>query len=81
MFVERRASTRWPEFKRGRIVFNEDRSRIECIVVNSSDKGAMLRVREVTEIPDTFDLYIDDKVHAAWIVLRGLGAVGVNWFD
>ena len=41
----------------------------------------MLRVREVTEIPDTFDLYIDDKVHAAWIVWRGLGAVGVNWFD
>jgi hypothetical protein len=73
MLLERRASPRVPEFKRGKIVFNEDRSRIECIVVNSSEKGAMLRVREVTEIPDTFDLYIDDKVHAAWLVGKGLG--------
>jgi len=78
---DRRTSSRVSTFKRAEIVFNENRSRIVCIVVNSSEKGAMLRVREANEVPDTFDLYIDDKVHAAWIVWKGTGAVGVNWLD
>jgi hypothetical protein len=79
--TDRRTSPRVPEFKRARIVFNDNRSRIVCVVVNSSEKGAMLKVREATEVPDTFDLHIDDKVHAAWIVWKGTGAVGVNWLD
>ena len=78
---DRRTSPRVSTFKRAEIVFNENRSRIVCIVVNSSEKGAMLRVREAREVPDTFDLHIDDKIHAAWIVWKGTGDVGVNWLD
>jgi PilZ domain-containing protein len=81
MFLDRRTSPRVPEFRRAQIVFNDNRSRILCIVVNSSEKGAMLRVREATEVPDTFDLHINGEVPAAWIVWKGTGAVGVNWID
>ena len=79
--LERRASPRVATFKRAKILFDENRSRIDCVVVNSSDKGAMLRVREGTEIPDTFDLHIDNMVHAAWLVWKGPGAIGVNWLN
>jgi hypothetical protein len=81
MLVERRASPRLPEFKRAEIVFDDDRSRITCIVVNASDKGAMLRVPVGAVFPDTFNLHIGDKLHAAWIAWKGTGAIGVNWLD
>lgn len=81
MLIERRASARLPEFKQAKIVFNDNRARITCIVVNASEKGAMLRVREVAVVPDTFNLYVDNKIHAAWVVWKNNGALGVNWLD
>jgi hypothetical protein len=81
MLIEKRASPRRPEFKEAEIVFNDNRSRITCIVVNASEKGAMLRVREGTVVPDTFNLYVDNKIHAAWVVWNNNGALGVNWLD
>jgi len=70
MLLEKRISPRLPEFKRAQIVFDDDRSKITCIVVNASDKGAMLRVPANAVIPDTFNLHIADKHHAAWIAWR-----------
>jgi hypothetical protein len=81
MLLERRTSPRRPEFKRAEIVFNDNRSRIVCIVVNASDRGAMLRVPDNAVVPDTFNLHIDNKIHAAWIAWKGISAVGVNWLD
>jgi hypothetical protein len=81
MLLERRSSPRSPEFARAEIVSNDNRSRVICIVVNASDRGAMLRVPDTAVIPDTFNLHIDDDVHAAWVAWRGVGAIGVNWFD
>jgi PilZ domain len=81
MFVERRASPRAFEFKRAEIVFNDDRSRIACIVVNASAGGAMLRVRDEADVPHTFSLHLDDKIHAAWVVWKNNGALGINWID
>jgi PilZ domain len=81
MFVERRSFPRITALKHGEIVFNDNRTRLSCIVVNSSDKGAMLRVRNDAAVPNTFDLHLDNKVHAAWVVWKNNGALGVNWFD
>jgi len=81
MFSEKRSSSRLPGFKRAKIVFNDNRSRITCIVVNTSDKGAMLRVPDNAIIPGTFNLHFDDDVHAAWLSWRGVGTIGVNWLD
>ena len=75
------ASPRLPEFKRAEIVFNDNRSRMVCIVVNASEQGAMLRVRDGADVPDTFNLHMDDKIHAAWVVWQNNGALGVNWLD
>ena len=81
MLLERRASPRLPEFKRAESVFNDNRSRMVCIVVNASEQGAMLRVRDGADVPDTFNLHMDDKIHAAWVVWQNNGALGVNWLD
>jgi hypothetical protein len=81
MLVERRGFPRHFEFKRAEIVFNDNRSRIACVVVNASDRGAMLTVTDDTDIPDTFQLHFDGKVHAAWLVWKNNCALGVNWFD
>jgi hypothetical protein len=81
MFVERRSFPRIYELKNAVIVFNDNRTRLSCIVVNSCDKGAMLRVRNDAAVPTTFDLHLDDKIHAAWVVWKNNGAMGVNWLD
>ena len=81
MFVERRSLPRINDLKYAEIVFNDNRTRLSCIVVNSSDKGAMLRVQNLAAVPNTFDLHFDDKVHAAWVVWKNNGALGVNWLD
>jgi hypothetical protein len=81
MLSERRSSSRLPGFKRAEIVFNDNRSRITCIVVNASDRGAMLRVPDNAVITGTFNLHIGDDVHAAWLSWRGVGSIGVNWLE
>src|SRR6476646_7462307 len=67
MLLERRASPRLPEFNRAEIVFNDNLSRMVCIVVNASEQGAMLRVRDGADVPDTFNLLWTIK-----FTLRGL---------
>ena len=52
-----------------------------CIVVNASEQGPMLRVRDGADVPDTFNLHMDDKIQAAWVVWQNNGALGVNWLD
>jgi hypothetical protein len=57
--TQRRTAPRKRTLKKGRIVFNNRRSVIDCTVRNLSDGGALLLVNSLIGIPDSFDLTID----------------------
>jgi uncharacterized OB-fold protein len=79
MLEERRHSTRRRTFKAGRIVFDDKRSVISCTVVNMSENGANMRLPSVLGVADTFELHVGDEVHAAWVVWKTDGTLGVMW--
>ena len=79
MLIERRHLARSRTFKGGRIVFNDNRSVIDCTVVNMSEKGASLRLPSILGVPDTFELHVGDQVHAAWVVWKTDSTLGVMW--
>jgi hypothetical protein len=49
-------------YKAGKIVFNERRAAIDCVVRNLSDRGALLQVASPLGIPQTFDLVCGDTI-------------------
>jgi hypothetical protein len=58
---ERRHSVRTRTLRAGKILFNNKRSVIDCMVRNISAHGACLLVANVVGIPQTFDLVIDGE--------------------
>ena len=76
----RRRSTRRRTLKSGRIVFNNRNSMIECVVRNLSSHGALLELPNVAEIPEDFELYIDNetKCRATSTIWRRDGKMGVE---
>jgi hypothetical protein len=58
---ERRHSPRTRTLRAAKILFNNKRSVIDCMVRNISDRGACLLVANVVGIPATFDLMIDGE--------------------
>jgi hypothetical protein len=56
---ERRHSQRVRTLRAGRIVFNNKRSVIDCMVRNTSRNGACLLVASVVGIPSAFELLIE----------------------
>ena len=81
MLIERRHSPRRRTLKEGRIFFDDKRSVVACTVLNLSEKGANLRLLSVADVPDTFELHIGDEVHAAWVVWKSDGTLGVTWIS
>jgi hypothetical protein len=58
---ERRVATRQKSFLRGRVIFNNRRSAVDCLVRDISDTGARLIFSSTIAIPDVADLYIPQK--------------------
>jgi hypothetical protein len=58
---ERRQSPRTRTLRAGKILFNNKRSVIDCMVRNISASGACVLVANVVGIPATFDLVIDGE--------------------
>ena len=58
---ERRQNERRRSLLSGRIVFNERRSVIDCLVRNLSSDGACLQVQAAVGIPTEFDLEISGE--------------------
>ena len=79
MLMERRKSPRRRTREKGKIVFNEERSVIDCMVANLSEMGANLRLPNIAGVPDTFELHFGDQVRAAWVVWKADGTLGVTW--
>jgi hypothetical protein len=49
-------------YKAAKIVFNDRRAAIDCVVRNLSDRGALLQVASPLGIPQTFDLVSGDSM-------------------
>jgi diguanylate cyclase (GGDEF)-like protein len=58
---ERRKATRTRSLRHGRILFNDRRSVIDCVIRNLSNLGACLEVANVVGVPPAFDLQIDHE--------------------
>lgn len=68
---ERRNSTRQKSFMRGRILFNNRQSAIDCLIRDVSSQGARLIFSDTASIPELIDLYIPHKeqtlrAHVQW---------------
>lgn len=76
---EKRKSPRVRTFKGGRLVFNDGRSTLDCVVRNISEGGAKLSFNQVAAIPDVFDITIDGTSRPCRIVWRKSLDVGVSF--
>ena len=76
-----RQSPRRRTLKGARIVFNDRRSVIDCVVRNLSAHGALLLLPNVAGVPNDFDLCIDGETacHLAHVVWKSKGSMGVRW--
>ncbi len=78
--MDKRTTPRQRTLKKGRIVFNDGRSTIDCLVRNLSAGGAKLEVTSSVGIPDDFDLVMADgltkRCRVAW---RKLTEIGVSY--
>jgi hypothetical protein len=58
---ERRTSTRQRSFLQGRIMFNNRRSSLDCLVRDISEQGAKLKFSEAIAVPEAIELFIPSK--------------------
>jgi len=75
---EARKHQRLPAYLGARIHFEHKASTFDCLIKNISDKGALIAIEGVWDIPETFHLYIAkfDKsysCHAKWKTGNKLG--------
>jgi hypothetical protein len=78
--LDRRREQRWPAYLGGKISFSKRFSVADCLVRNTSPRGARLVVYNGCFVPDEFDLSIPCKrvsyrVHARW---RRFEVIGVE---
>ncbi|MEE7494666.1 PilZ domain-containing protein [Methylobacterium oryzae] len=78
---EHRRETRQRVFLKGRIVFNNGSSSLDCLVRDMSPAGARLVMSEATTLPDAFDLYIPqkDRTYRATLRWRREDGIGVTF--
>jgi hypothetical protein len=77
----RRPPPRQRALKKARIVFNDRRSAIDCMVRNLSPHGALLLLSSFVGVPENFDLYIDGEktCRASRMVWKRDGKTGVEF--
>jgi hypothetical protein len=62
--MERRKKSRQPAFLGGTIVYNHRLWSAACIVKNQTERGARISARDLTAIPDEFELAIPQRKSA-----------------
>ena len=77
----RRPPPRQRTLKKGRIVFNDRNSTIDCTIRNLSPWGALLLVPNIAGVPDRFDLIneSDGTEHQARAIWKREGQLGVKF--
>lgn len=81
MTAEKRSAPRLRSFLKGKAIFNNRQSTLDCLVRDISPAGARLEVSNAVLLPDTFDLYVPQKettfrVRISW---RAEGELGVEF--
>jgi len=81
MSTEQRISVRKRTFLKGRIVFNNGSSSMDCLVRDLSEEGARLELSETMTLPEVFDLYIaqKDATFRATLCWRRHESIGVTF--
>ncbi|MFH6780830.1 MULTISPECIES: PilZ domain-containing protein [Methylobacterium] len=80
---ELRRETRLRTFLKGRIVFNNGNSSMDCLVRDLSGSGARLMLSQTATLPEGFDLLIPakDRTHKAVLRWRREDSIGVTFTD
>jgi len=81
MSAEQRVSVRKRTLLRGRIVFNNGASSMDCLVRDLSEDGARLELSETMTLPEVFDLQIAQKsaTYRSTLRWRRDEAIGVTF--
>src|SRR6516165_4504012 len=81
---ERRSVSRQKSFLQGRILFNNRRTTVDCLIRDFSEIGAGLNFDRIISLPDVVELFIPvkDETRRAKIIWRNADEVGVSFnFD
>lgn len=80
---ENRREVRQRTFLKGRIVFNNGASSMDCLVRDFSATGARLALTETATLPEQFELYIPqkDKTYRSSLRWRRNDGIGIAFID
>lgn len=78
MSIDQRQNVRMRTFLKGKVVFNNGCSTMDCLIRDMSGTGARLELSETTTLPEVFDLYIQNKDQTFRSTLRWRRANGVG---
>ena len=82
MFVERRERARARVLRRGKIVYNNGRVSLGCVLLDLSPCGAQLRTDDWMSMPEKFELQIENgPSHLVEVRHRGMDRSGVQFID
>jgi hypothetical protein len=78
---ERRQFPRHRTLKSGKIVVQSGRSVVDCTVRNLSASGALLVIKNLTSVPEKFELVLETtgEHHPCRVAWRGTDRVGVEF--
>src|SRR4051794_29867570 len=81
MTAEKRSAPRTRSFLKGKAIFNNRQSTLDCLIRDISSTGARLEVSNAVLLPDAFDLYVaqKDATMRARITWRRDGEIGVEF--
>ena len=82
MMTEKRANTTIRTPTNARIIFNEGKTMVSCVVQRLSESGAVLHVHSVFGIPTAFRLALNDQTqHPCWVVRKTAKEISVAFTD
>lgn len=78
---EHRSEFRRRTLKSGKIVFNDQKSVIDCTIRNLSETGCQIVVSNLIDIPDDFDLHLTSsgEKYQCGIIWRKANEAGVKF--
>lgn len=80
---DRRASARHRVLKRGKAVFNDNKSVIDCMIRDLSSGGARIACTQAANLPDTFVLLSvpERELRSVRVAWRHMGELGVEFLS
>lgn len=78
-----RRETRQRTFLKGRIIFNNGSSSMDCLVRDMSASGARLALTETASLPEIFELYIPqkDRSYRSTLRWRRTDGMGITFIE